>query len=57
MTPQWILNDIWNEGYEDGRGGHGESNPYTHADEDKAYTEGYNAGCQARWRKREEQGR
>jgi hypothetical protein len=49
MTAQWILNDIWGEGYGDARGNHGEANVYTHADEAKAYDEGYSAGLRARW--------
>ena len=52
MTAQWILNDIWNEGYEDGRQG-----PEAYwmvypigSDEHYAYTEGFMAGQRAKAR-------
>lgn len=52
MTAQWILNDIWNEGYEDGRNGPDAYwNVYnSHADESAAYIEGYQAGERAKAR-------
>lgn len=52
MTAQWILNDIWNEGYEDGRKGDDAYwNVYkSHCDESLSYSEGFRAGQRARLR-------
>jgi hypothetical protein len=49
-TPQWILNDIWNEGYEDGRRNEYWNVYKSHCDESSSYTEGFHAGQRARAR-------
>lgn len=52
MTAQWILNDIWNEGFEDGRKGDDAFwNVYTFNDDESShYTDGFRAGQRARLR-------
>ncbi len=52
MTAQWILNDVWNEGYEDGRKGPDAYwNVYTYNNEESsAYIEGFQAGERAKAR-------
>jgi hypothetical protein len=49
MTAQWILNDIWNEGYEDGRGGFSPYAPYK-GEELNAYMMGWHTGIVRRQR-------
>lgn len=50
MTAQWILNDIWNEGYEDGRHDAYWMVYTVGSDEHAAYSEGYMAGQRAKAR-------
>ena len=49
MTAQYILNDIWNEGFEDGLGGFHMYAPYS-GDEYQAYATGWQTGIDRRKR-------
>ena len=44
MTAQWILNDIWNEGFEDGLTGHSAPELYDAGEERDAYRAGWLLG-------------
>ena len=44
MIAQWILNDIWNEGFEDGLSGYSGSELYAAGEERAAYNAGWILG-------------
>jgi len=48
MTAQWILNDIWNEGYEDGLSGRSASELYDAGEERASYKAGWLLGNERR---------
>ena len=48
MTAQWILNDFWNEGFEDGLSGRNNSKLYAAGKERAAYKAGWLLGTARR---------